>query len=447
MAEADPPPRPRALWATLIAGALLSILVTIRIATRAFVLGSATGGWVYPYLYGFQPRALASWAIVWACCGVLVLVSMSAVRRTQWRIVLVWLALGMLAQGVLRGLTPYSMEELFLGDGSNGFYQPTLRHGPVELLRDFNHVRPTLPEHPQTNMPGKLMFIYALELLSGRPAVLAWLVVAVSNAGGILLYVFVRDLLDDRETALLSLVLYLFVPARFLLFPVLNTVTPVFVFACAWFWLRSLRSRRIGYAAALGACSYAVLFYDPTPAVLGLLFLCLTGHAVWRGDIDWRTVVVLAGGVVAGFALTYLLMRVLFQFDLLTTLRSVAGAATEFNARVKRPYSIWIVENLVDLAFAAGICQAVVFCWSVVQSRGRAAALWIGIAVTIAAADLAGINRGEVVRLWIFFACFAQIPSAYLCARLNSRGALMLVLGATLLQDAVSASMMAFAQP
>jgi len=78
---------------------------------------------------------------------------------------------------------------------------------------------------------------------------------------------------------------------------------------------------------------------------------------------------------------------------------------------------------------------------------GRMAALCLGTAIALAATDLAGINRGEVVRLWIFLACFLQIPAAYICRRLDSRAALLLVLGTTLLQTALSASMLAFLQP
>jgi hypothetical protein len=63
------------------------------------------------------------------------------------------------------------------------------------------------------------------------------------------------------------------------------------------------------------------------------------------------------------------------------------------------------------------------------------------------ATDLLGINRGEVTRLWIFLACFFQIPAAYACARLNSRVALALVLGTTLLQTALGTAMIGFIVP
>ena len=63
------------------------------------------------------------------------------------------------------------------------------------------------------------------------------------------------------------------------------------------------------------------------------------------------------------------------------------------------------------------------------------------------ATDLIDLNRGEVTRLWIFLACFFQVPAAYVRARLRSRVALMLVLGTTLLQNALGTAMIGFIVP
>jgi hypothetical protein len=63
------------------------------------------------------------------------------------------------------------------------------------------------------------------------------------------------------------------------------------------------------------------------------------------------------------------------------------------------------------------------------------------------ATDLIGINRGEVVRLWIFLACFFQIPAAYVCARLGNRAAMVPVLATTVLQSALGTSMIGFVVP
>jgi hypothetical protein len=60
------------------------------------------------------------------------------------------------------------------------------------------------------------------------------------------------------------------------------------------------------------------------------------------------------------------------------------------------------------------------------------------------ATDLIGINRGEVARLWIFLACFFQLPAAYVCARLRSDLALLVVLATSALQAALSTALIGF---
>ena len=73
--------------------------------------------------------------------------------------------------------------------------------------------------------------------------------------------------------------------------------------------------------------------------------------------------------------------------------------------------------------------------------------LGLGLFGVLLVTDGIGINRGEVLRLWIFLACFFQIPTAYVCARLESRTALALVLVATLLQDTLGTAMIRFILP
>jgi methylthioxylose transferase len=65
----------------------------------------------------------------------------------------------------------------------------------------------------------------------------------------------------------------------------------------------------------------------------------------------------------------------------------------------------------------------------------------------LAATDLAGLNRGEVLRLWIFLACFFQIPVAYACATTRTPYAIMIAVTSTLLLTCVGAATMRFVIP
>ena len=70
-----------------------------------------------------------------------------------------------------------------------------------------------------------------------------------------------------------------------------------------------------------------------------------------------------------------------------------------------------------------------------------------GLVVMLVVLDLAGVNRGEVIRLWIFLACLFQVPAAYVCVRLQSRAAFTLVLLLTIVQSALALATIGFVIP
>jgi len=273
------------LWGALVLGALLSGIVCWQIATQSFVVGSVEGRWVYSYLRSLPDHTLAIAALACAVVSALLYVGSATATRREWRLVLVWMAVALVVQAMLCSQAPFSFERIFTSDGANSFYWVTQHYDATTVLSDFDRAR-ARPLHAQSNMPGKLMFLYALRGLSTQPAVLAWLVVLVSNLGGALMYVFVRDLLGDRRIALYSLILYLFLPAKLFFFPLLNAVTPVAVLACACLLLRWLATARSIYAALLGVGLYALVLYDPLALVMGLLFVALIARALWEGTLS-----------------------------------------------------------------------------------------------------------------------------------------------------------------
>jgi hypothetical protein len=446
------------LWISLVLGSALSLVTCYRLATRSIVLGSREGGWVYPYVQPFDVRSVAVFLLVsLLACG-LVAAPNAVTRRREWLLVLFWITVAVGLQGLLRSLTRYSFETIFISDGANAFYGVAGHYIPSTVLGDFDRVRAYWPLHAQSNMPGKLMLVYALKYVSRRPDVLAWLVVVVSNLGGVLMYLFVRDLFADRRIALFSLVLYLFVPAKLFFFPLLNTATPVVVLACACLVLRWLLTGNAVYAALLGIALYGLVFYEPLPLVMGLLFAALAARALLLTNISWRQLLLHSSVAVITFFTTYAAIYFWVGFDLINAFRQIGAHAVEFNVSAARPYSIWVRENLLEFLFGVGLCQAVVF-WAALGDGLWRADSWhsrltqpitvvcLGLAGVLLATDLIGINRGEVIRLWIFLACFFQIPTAYVCARLDNRAAMALVLTTTLLQSAIGTSMIGFIVP
>ena len=162
-----------------------------------------------------------------------------------------WIALATAAHVVIRSHAPFTLEQVFVSAGANAFYTVAKEHEPSDVLRRFNRVREHGPLHVQSNMPGKVLLVEALQAVTTRTGVLPWLLVAISNLGAVLMYLFVRDLFEDRRAALFSAALYLFVPARIFFFPLMNTVTPLLILGGACLLLRWLRTGHTRYAVLL----------------------------------------------------------------------------------------------------------------------------------------------------------------------------------------------------
>ena len=452
----------RTLPIAIAAGVLLSLATAVAIAKQWLLLGSLEGRWVYGYEYGAAPAVRLLFVVLLVSAVSVALLQITrphpARRARDWLLVLMWIGAGLALQAAVRSLTPFTLESLFVSDTANSFYGFSQQYEAGDLLNRFNRVSSQAPWHARGNMPGKVMLVYALRQVTERTDILPWLVVLVSNLGALLVYLFVRDLFDDRKLALYSAVLYLFLPAKLLFFPLMNTVTPVIVLASACILLRWLATGRTLWALLLGASLYALVFFEPLPLVIGLLFAALSLRAIALGQIAWNRYLAQAIVVVIAFAAIAEAVHSVTNFDLFAALGRISAHAAEFNATEARPYDVWIVTNLEEFLFGLGACQAVAFGGALlIALRGNAtwrrffvdpmATICLGLLAVLIAVDLIGINRGEVSRLWIFLACFFQIPAGYVCSQLNGRGAIGLVVTTSVLQVAVATAMIRFVVP
>jgi methylthioxylose transferase len=457
------------LWISAIASWAVALVGSAWIAIEGPPIGSPEGGWFYGYVAGFSAASLWRFALACALNAAAVAAAWpwlkrlssteNGIRFSELAVISAWCVLAAFIQALLLSLSAHELGAKFASDTSNSFYSVALRFDADSILGDFERLRPRWPLHAHSNLPGKLLLVRALTRISSRADVVAWLVVVLSNLGGVLVYVFVRDVFKQRMVAALSAMLYLFTPARLFFFPLLNTITPVVVFACGCLLTRWIATGRIAYAAALGAAVYALILFEPTALVIGVLFAALLGRAIVSKQIA-RSVALsqIAVGIV-GFAATHLFMMWWFGFDLFSALRQVWIDANAFNVEARRPYGIWLRQNIVDFFFGAGLAQAVLFVAALADGmadlqseRPGRDAMTIVItcsagAAAVAVADVSGINRGEVLRLWIFLACVWQIPAAYVCARLQSALAFTVLLVTTLLQVSLGMSMIGFIVP
>ena len=131
--------------------------------------------------------------------------------------------------------------------------------------------------------------------------------------------------------------------------------------------------------------------------------------------------------------------------------------ALEFNVIERRPYDIWVRANLVEFLVGMGACPGGADRRRACPRPPRpgrgldrlvqpAPLVTLSLVAVVLATDLIGVNRGEVIRLWIFLACFLQIPAAVVCARAGRR-ALAVVLVTTLLLSALGTANIGFVVP
>ena len=441
----------------LAIGLTTSLIVYIALAAQWFHVGWVTGRWAYGFVLSYSASTLIVGVLAAATAATTLRLPVPDADR-EWLVVALWLAIGLAIQVFVRSLTPFSFAHIFASDGANSFYSFAQQHDALTALTDFDRVRATAPLHAQSNMPGKLMLVYALQLVSGDAGVIAWLITFVSNLGAPLMYVFVRDLFGDRKTAVYAMVLYLFVPAKLVFMPLMNTVTPVVILGCVCLLQRWLRLRTAASAALLGASLYGLVFFEPLPLVMGLLFAALTFRAVVIGSMTTQTVVLHVSAVVLAFIATAEAAHLAFDFDLLETFGKIREHAMAFNTAESRPYRVWILANLWEFSFGTGPAQSVLFgaaALAIVTARPRpadllrdpASMICVGLLAVLVATDLIGINRGEVVRLWIFLACFFQIPAAWICARLEHPYAIVLVAGSSIILAALGTHTIGFIIP
>jgi hypothetical protein len=307
-------------------------------------------------------------------------------------------------------------------------------------------------------MPGKVTLVYAFELLTSSPNAIAWLVVATSSLGGVLMYVFAKALFSDRRTALFAAILYWFHPARLFFLPLMNTVTPVAILGCACLLLWWLGSGRAVAALSLGVALYVLVFFEPLPLVMGLLFAALVLRAMAAGETAPSRLAFQSALVLLAFIAMSEAVSAVYGFELLRALRQTAANAIAFSVTAGRPYAFWILENPAEFLFGVGVCQSVVFAGACMYGfEGNAplaerltrpiAAVCVGLVAVLIAVDLIGINRGEVIRLWIFLGSFFQIPAAYACARLSTRWPIAIVLTCSVLLATLGTAMIGFVVP
>ena len=280
--------RRRLVVMTLLAG-LVAAGVLVAMVLQELDLGSKRGGWTFDYYASWLKNADAlrrrfTWDVIAAVLGSGVMLTLLApwlVTRWERTTVALSLVAGTVLQVALRSVYKHSLPRLIKSWGANSFWTVTNDHPIERFVSEFDRLGPTLAGHAKHNMPGKVLLYYFLELFTKDVTRLGVLIIALSTLGGLFVYLITRDLTGDRRAAIFALALFSVIPSKLSFLPILNTVTPLLIFAALWLLVRALDSNRLVYAALLGPTLYVTLLFEPLPLVLGILFAALVLRAQW----------------------------------------------------------------------------------------------------------------------------------------------------------------------
>jgi hypothetical protein len=286
-------------------------------------------------------------------------------------------------------------------------------------------------------------------------------IILLSSLGAPLLYAICKSLFHHRQAAFYAFVLYALIPGKIFFFPILNTLTPVFILLCLYLLLRYIESKKNLFLVFLGVAFYILILFEPSPLVTGLIFVGILYNAFREKRVTaghFRAVITIP--LLAFFAV-YLLFWVFLSFNLFQTFQFILKDAVNFNAVDQRGYWIWLKENLKEFFYAGGLPVMMIFIYMTIQmitqggSLGTRKSDWsiekiyiFCLFATVSIVEFLGINRGEITRLWIYLAVFFQVPAAFFIAKKPGRNALFYFVASTLVvQTVITLQRVAFIMP
>jgi hypothetical protein len=388
----------------------------------------------------------------------LVFLTKKFIEKRENLCLLVWYILGFGFQLWLLKLVEYSLEAVVISPGANSYYGPTLIYEPIYFLKHFLELAPRLPLHATANMPGKILFYYFLELFTTSPFVLGLLIIAVSNLGAYLTYAISKRLFKSKVVALYSFILYLFMPSKLAFFPILNTVSPLFILAAFLCFLIFLESREWPYLIAVGTAVYLQFLFEPIPLVLGFLFVWFLVKAWLEKRVSARAVTAIVGVTAGTFFCIHLMMLATLNFDIFEIFFYCARINSDYYATHKFPQH-WFLENLHVFFQNVGFVQsllAITFTIIVINKALKlggvfilkpASSLTLGFMANLLVLNALGTSRAEVIRLWIFMGGYIQVIASYLIDQWWPKAGIYFVLAATLLQASLTLYSVLLLQP
>jgi hypothetical protein len=444
----------------IITFSIISALLIYLIYTGEIVFGSKAGNWIYPYFDPIKP--ISPWIplIVMSLLGLMVFGGGKFIGSHEKMTLLACFLVAVSYQFVIREAYPVSLDLLVRSDNTNSFYSAAMRYSPIEILNQNNNLFSSLPGHARTNMPGKILLFHILNLFTGSPQMMGYLIIVLSTLGGLLLYGISKNLFYDKRTALYAFLLYVLIPAKLFFFPILNTLTPVFILLCLYLYVLFIERKKYSYLWLLGGALYILVFFEPSPLTAGIIFIGILINAIGEKKVikkDFWSVILIP---TISFFIVFMLFWVGFSFNLFQALQYMLDDAVNFNT-MNRDYWTWLKDNVKEFYFAAGIPITMIFIYQTVRiftqrnDLNRGMIKWskenvftLSVLVTFGVVLILGINRGEVTRLWIYLAVFFQVPASFYIAKISKSNVLFFGVASMLaIQSLITLQRVGFLMP
>lgn len=269
----------------ILTACVISAFMIYLVFTKNFVFGSTAGRWVFPYFK--TPATIPNWTpwVIFALLGFAIFLGSKLIHSHEKITVLICFLITIFIQIVIHQIYPVPLGSIVTSDGANSFYTPAMQYSALDVLAKFNELVPSFPLHARSNMPGKILLFEFLKILTSSPEVMGFLIILLSSLGGLLLYMICMRLFQDKQIAFYSLILYALIPCKTIFFPLLNTLTPLFILLCFYLFLVYLEKKHIWIAWLLGCGFYLLILFEPIPLVTGIIFLGVLLHTLSAGKL------------------------------------------------------------------------------------------------------------------------------------------------------------------
>lgn len=233
--------------------------------------------------------------------------------------------------------------------------------------------------------------------------------------------------LRSREVGLVGVALASLIPALHVFGPYPDQFFPLIVVFSLYAWVLAARRRSMIWAAASAVALFLGLLWSMSLLMAGGCIAVASLLMLWQeraesgGNRELRRWATLAGAWAVAFALSVLIVRLLFGYHVVEVwklcLSKHAGFATVFH----RSYWPWTAFNPVEFAIFCGLPAFVMALFAAVTDAVRwwrsrrlsapDALVWTALGVAVAL-DLSGKNLGEVARLWMPLMPLAALAGA-----------------------------------